>query len=30
MEARNAVAGLGLKEKIACGGVAFHGECYSL
>lgn len=30
MEARNAVAGLGVMERVKCGGVEFHGECYAL
>lgn len=30
MEAKNAVAGLGIAERVRCGGVGFHGECYSL
>lgn len=29
-EARNAVARLGVGERVRCGGVAFHGEAYSL
>lgn len=29
-EARNAVATLGVGERVRCGGVAFHGECYAL
>ncbi|OWZ69638.1 hypothetical protein AYX14_04971 [Cryptococcus neoformans] len=30
MEAKNAVAGLGIAERVRCGGVGFHGECYVL
>ncbi|OWZ67919.1 hypothetical protein AYX15_01108 [Cryptococcus neoformans] len=30
MEAKNAVAGLGISERVRCGGVGFHGECYVL
>jgi ferric-chelate reductase len=30
MEAKNAVAGLGVVERVNCGGVGFHGECYNL
>ncbi|OXH42147.1 ferric-chelate reductase [Cryptococcus neoformans] len=30
MEAKNAVAGLGIAERVGCGGVGFHGECYVL
>ncbi len=30
MEARNAVAGLSVGQRIACGGVGFHGETYAL
>ncbi|WWD17418.1 hypothetical protein CI109_101859 [Kwoniella shandongensis] len=30
MEAKNAVAGLGVAERVRCGGVGFHGECYAL
>jgi hypothetical protein len=24
------VAGLGVVERVNCGGVGFHGECYNL
>ncbi|WWC70327.1 uncharacterized protein I206_104277 [Kwoniella pini CBS 10737] len=30
METKNAIANLGLNEKIKCGGIGFHGECYTL
>ncbi|KAK1924119.1 putative ferric reductase transmembrane component [Papiliotrema laurentii] len=30
MEARNAVARLGVEERVRAGGVEFHGECYAL
>ncbi|WVO16320.1 hypothetical protein L204_103995 [Cryptococcus depauperatus] len=30
MEAKNAVAGLGITERIQCGGITFHGECYAI
>ncbi|KAK8864285.1 hypothetical protein IAR55_001531 [Kwoniella newhampshirensis] len=30
MEAKNAVAGLGVAERVRCGGIGFHGECYTL
>lgn len=30
MEAKSAVAGLGIAERVRCGGVGFHGECYLL
>jgi len=30
LEARNAVAGLGIQERVKLGGVDFHGECYAL
>lgn len=30
MEARNAVAGLGIRERVRCGGIEFHGETYAL
>ncbi|WVQ82201.1 hypothetical protein IAT38_004329 [Cryptococcus sp. DSM 104549] len=30
MEAKNAIAGLGIAERVRCGGVGFHGECYVL
>jgi ferric-chelate reductase len=29
-ESRNAVASLGVGERVRCGGVGFHGECYTL
>ena len=29
-ESRNAVAVLGVGERVRCGGVDFHGECYTL
>lgn len=29
-ESQNAVASLGIGERVRCGGVAFHGECYTL
>ncbi|KAJ9100909.1 hypothetical protein QFC20_005325 [Naganishia adeliensis] len=29
-ESRNAVAVLGIGERVRCGGVDFHGECYTL
>ncbi|WWC61748.1 uncharacterized protein I303_104333 [Kwoniella dejecticola CBS 10117] len=30
METKNAIATIGLSEKIRCGGIGFHGECYTL
>jgi ferric-chelate reductase len=30
LEAKNAVAGLGIDERVRSGGVEFHGECYAL
>jgi ferric-chelate reductase len=30
LEAKNAVAGLGVGERVRVGGVEFHGECYAL
>ncbi|RXK40113.1 hypothetical protein M231_02570 [Tremella mesenterica] len=30
MEGKNAVAGLGIGERVACGGVHFHAETYAL
>jgi ferric-chelate reductase len=29
-ESRNAVASLSVGERVRCGGVDFHGECYTL
>ncbi|WVW83773.1 hypothetical protein I302_105794 [Kwoniella bestiolae CBS 10118] len=29
-ETKNAIANLSLREKVRSGGIAFHGECYSL
>ncbi|WWC89453.1 uncharacterized protein L201_004377 [Kwoniella dendrophila CBS 6074] len=30
METKNAIANLSLKDRITCGGIGFHGECYTL
>lgn len=30
LEARNAIASLGINKRVKIGGVDFHGECYAL
>ncbi|TYJ57001.1 hypothetical protein B9479_002280 [Cryptococcus floricola] len=29
-EASNSIAGLSIAERVRCGGIGFHGECYAL